>query len=189
MIPDVSKVDFAASSRLFLDANVWMAVFAPPSDHQGCWQALYSKMLKRIKRASADIYIDSTVISEYLNSYARTEFNVRYADTLKIKFKDFRDGHRSEYKPIAAQAAKNVKDILSFPQIHVVDCNVSHFDIEVMLTDFEVGATDWNDQVIVEVCKEGKYDLITNDKDFKDVEGLKILTHNSSLLGKVCICD
>ena len=73
---------------------------------------------------------------------------------------------------------------LSFANLHVVDCAISGFDRNVMLFDFGKGCSDWNDLVIVEVCKGGGYSLVTNDGDFKDVTGVTILTHNPKLFAR-----
>ncbi|MBO6210048.1 MAG: hypothetical protein J6N99_05100 [Schwartzia sp.] len=59
MIVDLSKHTFSSGDRLFFDANVWLAIFPPPSNSQGERQRMYSKLLKRCKKASADLYIEA----------------------------------------------------------------------------------------------------------------------------------
>ena len=182
MIIDLSQHPFVSGDKLFFDANIWLAIFPPPSNSQGDEQKKYSKMLKKIKKASADCYIDSTIISEYLNAYVRASIAQQYPNCSGIKFKEFRERHNLEYSAIAGNAEANMREILTLPNIHVIDCQISCFDRDVMLTDFGVGHSDWNDLVVVEVCKSGHFDLITHDGDFKDVCGLNILTHNGKLL-------
>lgn len=181
MIVDLSKHTFSSGDRLFFDANVWLAIFPPPSNSQGERQRMYSKFLKRCKKASADLYIDSTVLSEYLNAYTRARIAQSHPEYTS-KFKEFREKCNSDYRAIASMAESNMREILRIPNVHIIDCKMSVFDKDVMLTDFGVGHSDWNDLVIVEVCKDGSYDLVTHDGDFKDVQGLNIMTYNANLL-------
>ena len=181
MIVDLSQHAFSSGDKLFFDANVWLAIFPPPSNSQGERQRKYSKLLKRCKKASADVYIDSTVLSEYLNAYIRVRIAQSYPEYVS-KFKEFREKCNSDYRVIAGMAESNMREILRIPNIHVIDCKISGFDCDVMLTDFGAGHSDWNDLVIVEVCKGGSFDLITHDGDFKDVQGLNIMTYNENLL-------
>ena len=51
-----------------------------------------------------------------------------------------------------------------------------------LLDDYISGDSDFNDQVITEICKNNGFTLITNDGDFKTQE-IPILTANQSLLG------
>ena len=50
--------------------------------------------------------------------------------------------------------------------------------IDDLLHDYGVGKSDFNDQVIAELCKRERLTLITNDRDFK-YRGVSILTANS----------
>lgn len=184
MINDILGYRFSESDRLFFDANVWLAIYPPPSKPNGHWQNLYTAMLKKVKKAMSDMFIDSTVISEYLNTYTRLVFKQRPLEFIDLTFKEYRIKCSSDYKKAARQAEQNMEEILSLANLHVVDCAISGFDRNVMLFDFGKGCSDWNDLVIVEVCKGGGYSLVTNDGDFKDVTGVTILTHNPKLFAR-----
>lgn len=182
MISNLAQHTFSSEDKLFFDANILLAVFPPPSNSQGENQKKYSKLLKKVKKAAADCYIDSTIISECLNRFVRVSIAQLHPNDAGLGFKEFREQRNQEYKAIASSAEANMREILSLPNIHVIDCCMSCFDYDVMLTDFGVGHSDWNDLVIVEVCKKGCYDFVTNDGDFSDVSGLNILTYNQNLL-------
>lgn len=49
------------------------------------------------------------------------------------------------------------------------------------MNEYQVGGSDFNDQVIREVCKSNGFKLLTDDGDF-DTQGLTVLTANSRLL-------
>jgi len=53
--------------------------------------------------------------------------------------------------------------------------------IETVLCEFEKGNSDFNDQVLCEICKEKGFTLVTDDPDFSG-SGVTILTANSRLL-------
>jgi len=50
-----------------------------------------------------------------------------------------------------------------------------------LLVQYEEGDSDFNDQVLVEICKSKDLTLITHDADFKAVD-INILTANKKLL-------
>lgn len=184
MITDISGYRFSAKDRLFLDTNVWLAIYPPPSNPNGHWQHLYTAMLKKVKKATSDMFIDSTVISEYLNTYTRLVFKQRPPEFSDLTFKEYRVKCFSEYKNSARQAEQNMEEILSLGNLQIVDCVMSRFECDAMLFDFGKGCSDWNDLVIVEVCKDGGYSLVTNDGDYKDATDITILTHNSKLFAR-----
>lgn len=54
-------------------------------------------------------------------------------------------------------------------------------DIRQALDDFESGLVDFNDAILVDVCKKRDLKLMTNDGDFQR-GGIEILTVNRHLL-------
>ena len=54
-------------------------------------------------------------------------------------------------------------------------------DIGALLAEYEAGDTDFNDQILVELCRVKGLTLVTHDVDFKD-RGLTLLTANQRLL-------
>jgi len=58
-------------------------------------------------------------------------------------------------------------------------------DLNQSLIDFQTGGIDFNDALLVDICKKRNLKLMTNDSDFQDV-GIEILTTNPKLL-KACL--
>ena len=56
-------------------------------------------------------------------------------------------------------------------------------DINAILTDYKERCPDFNDQMLVEICKTKGLKLVTHDGDFKDC-GLILLTANKNILLK-----
>lgn len=86
----VGEHEFTSEDRLFLDANIWLAIFCPdaqPLKHSPKLEA-YSQAFHDICHAKSRIYIDVLVISEFVNTYARKRYN---HEAPGMDFKAFRN--------------------------------------------------------------------------------------------------
>lgn len=184
MICDARKVIYNASQAVFFDANVWLSLYAPPSDENNYWKNEYSKVLSQIVNNNAPVLIDATVISEYINRYCRIEFQAyeEYANPLsKRTFKEFRIQDSNTYKPIAESAAECVREMLELPGIKRINDDFAVRDVQALLRDFSMGESDWNDLQIADLCRHNDCALLTNDADFRDCD-IEVLTCNNRLL-------
>ena len=170
----VGNYTFACQHKLFLDANIWLYLYAPqkPSNY---WVNVYSTVFARILKASSQIYIDPLVVSEFINTYARIKWKL-VAPHLN-SFKDFRNS--SDFKPVAQDIAADVKQIMK--HCSRVESGFATLGVDSLLNNYATGDFDFNDQIIMELCKSNGFMLITNDSDFKTQE-IPILTANSKLL-------
>jgi len=57
----------------------------------------------------------------------------------------------------------------------------SELDLNQALADFSSGGVDFNDALLVDICKKRNIKLMTNDGDFQD-GGIEVLTTNPRLL-------
>ena len=170
----VSNYNFTSQDKILLDANIWVYLYGPPK-LKSRWRPIYNKVFNDILSANSQIYIDVLVVSEFINSYARLEW--KFTAPHINKFKDFRND--PSFKPVAVNIAADVKHVLN--HCSRVESCFTTLDMEVLLTDYETGNFDFNDQVITEICKNNGFTLITNDGDFKTQE-IPILTANPNLL-------
>lgn len=170
----VSNYSFTSKDRLFLDANIWLYLHGPlqPSAHRHV--KIYSQAFKRILSENCQLNIDVLVVSEFVNRYARILWkNVRP----KEDYKKFRNGPR--FKPVAQNIAADVRLVLQ--HCSRIESGFAILEINDLLNDYAAGSSDFNDQVITELCKEKGLTLITNDGDFKG-QGIPLLTANQRLL-------
>ena len=172
----VLHYNFTLEDKLFLDANIWLYLYGPPKP-RSYWRPLYSRVFNRILRAKSPIYIDVLVVSEFINAYARLKWR---ADAPHLAyFKDFRNS--PAFKPVAENIAAHVKQIMK--HCERIESGFTLLPMNDLLDDYISGNSDFNDQVITEICKSNGFTLITNDGDFKTQE-IPILTANQSLLGE-----
>lgn len=177
-IANVLSYSFKASDRLFLDTSVWLPVYGPQADKDNEKTRSYTFAHKTIREKGCEIYLDVTVLSEFINRYAHWEYDQLPDDRRPEKFKGFRN--TQEFKDVAKDITINVRKILSMCKR--IESGFQDIDIDSVMAEFEKGKTDFNDHIIAEICKKGGYKLVTDDGDFGEM-GLTIITANRRLLG------
>ena len=172
----ISRYHFTSQHKLFLDANIWLYLYGP-KEHSSYWVEVYSEAFNRILKAESDVYIDVLIVSEFINRFARDEWELSklYPESFKI----FRNS--LEFEAIAQGIAAAVKRIMRY--CIQIESGFRSLKIENLLDDFANGKYDFNDQVITEFCKNNGLTLVTHDGDF-DPGKLHILTENNYILNK-----
>ncbi len=172
---DISSYTFSNDDRLFLDANIWLTVYGP-SPKTDRKQRIYSGALKDIRNVGASIFIDPLILSEFINVYARYEYNI-FSVNPKPSYKNFRNS--TDFIPIAQDIGRQVRYILGMCEC--VESGFTTTSLHDLLNEFARGGADFNDQMFCRLCTAQEYTFITHDGDFKN-SGLTILTCNQKLL-------
>ena len=192
----VEQHNFTSKDKLFLDANIWLYLYCPQGS-KGDWVDIYSDVFDRILDAESQIYIDVLVVSEFINTFARQEYGLakeglelakqeceltkQEYELAKLHLNSFKDFRKTpDFKLIAQGIAAAVKQIMK--HCSRIESCFTTLEMDDLLTDYETGNFDFNDQVITEICKSNGFTLVTNDSDFK-TQQIPILTANQSLLG------
>ena len=176
MTHDVSHVesyDFTSEDKLFLDTNIWLFIYGP-QDPTSTKMYTYSSAFHHILKAQSRIYIDALVISEFINAYARQQWQLVAPDT---KFKEFRNS--PHFKPVAQEIADNTKRVLN--HCSRIGSRFETLDVDGLMNEYAEGGADFNDQVIRELCNSRDLKLVTDDGDFGG-QGVSIITANRRLL-------
>jgi predicted nucleic acid-binding protein len=156
----VSSYNFTSDDELLLDTNIWLFVYGPqrPGDKR---VAAYSEALAKILAAGSKIYIDVLIVSEFINTYARIKW-----DVLGKPYKDFKKFRKSQdFKPIAQDIAADIQQILK--HCLRIENGFGTLAINELIAEYAVGNSDFNDQIITELCQKKKLKLITDDSDFR----------------------
>lgn len=170
---DVRRYMFRPTDALLVDANVWLYVYGPSAP--GDWRArTYSEALGKMLAAKSRICIDVLVLSEFINRYARLEYELHGAYPT---FKDFRQS--PDFKPAAQAIAVAARRILQL--CARLESGFSTLDITALINEYEQGEADFNDQVLADLCRRNGLKLVTHDGDFEDC-GLTLVTANRYLL-------
>lgn len=171
---DIRSYAFSYSDRLLLDTNVWMFVQGPnkPGDNR---VAVYSSALAKILAAKSAIHIDVMILSEFINRYARLRHKL--SEGAPADFKQFRNG--ADFKPVAQEIAGAVRRVLK--NCTRTESGFATVDIVSLIDEYQKGWSDFNDQMLTELCKSRSLTFVTDDGDFKGL-GLSLITANKKLL-------
>ncbi len=172
-IKQASTYKFREGQMLLLDANV--LIFRSGATDNPRKERLYTKVLENIKSAECQAIVDTLVISEFVNRYSRLEGN-KMKETNQ-SFKNFRDS--KNFQPIAQDVSIWLEKIFEYAEI--VPSEFSMENVASIIEEFAKGKSDFNDQIIVEICKKYGAILITEDRDFAG-KGIPILTENTRML-------
>ena len=85
------------------------------------------------------------------------------------------------FKPIAQDVAADVRRVLQ--HCERVESGFDTLDIVALVEEYEKGDSDFNDQVLAELCRRKELIIVTDDGDFADA-GLMIVTVNRRLLAR-----
>lgn len=181
-IVDIESFTPPDGCEYFLDCNVLMYLFYQNGGYAESMVQKYSAFLTQIYNSDSKIVLTDMVISEFINTYVRYEFN-RLAE--ENSWPTSRDYFKKSFK-----LTQEYEDILKEIQIIInrqlkpiavqVSNDFENFDIS---SAFEPYSTfDFNDRYYGEVMKGRNAYIVTNDADFSDVDGCTIITCNKALL-------
>jgi len=176
---DLTSYSFSQGERILIDTNIWLYLFPAPGDPKQKFAKEYSSAFSQLVNAQAVPVLDLMVLSEYLNRYCRIEWEGRFKDRFS-RFKNFRKS--KDFLSVASSAQKFAMKFFGFCQTNLVLSNES--DIKLALAGFASGKTDFNDALLVNICKKQNWKLMTNDADFQH-GGIEVLTTHPQLL-KAC---
>ena len=174
----IDHYTFTDQDVLLFDTNIWFFIYGPqkPKDSK---VSIYSNALKHILAANSQIYIDTLIISEFINTYSRRQFQI--IQEIKNKpYTDFKSFRKSkDFTDISKDISETVKQILKNCRLTKIEFELD--DMVRLLTEYAIGNSDFNDQIIVDICRKNKLKRVTDDGDFKSAD-ISIVTANQGLL-------
>jgi hypothetical protein len=135
----------------------------------------YARMVQKMLSDGCHLAVDSHIISEAVNVVMRRDWEDlmdAHPELGYATFKDFRDS--AEGKAAQAEINRVIEEEI-FPVIEVVERSYSKAD---MLKLLVINQLDFVDKLLVLLCEEGDYALLTNDGDFIDSD-IDILSNNN----------
>ncbi|MEI7589825.1 MAG: PIN domain-containing protein [Deltaproteobacteria bacterium] len=172
---NVTQYNFSQNDELLLDTNIWLLLYGPQGKSHSS-KDIYSEAFARILKAKSRIYIDMLIISEFINTYARTKW--KQVASQEKTFKEFRNS--TVFKPIAEDVAADVQQVLK--HCSRISIDFESLNINGLINEYAGGKSDFNDQILVLLCEKNGLKLITNDGDFHQYE-IPVVTANKKLLG------
>lgn len=173
---DLSFYNFVSGEKILFDTNIWLYLFPPPGNPKKQMASLYSTAVGKLIEAKAEPVLDPMVLSEYLNRYCRIEWEGYYRANYP-EFKDFRQS--PDFQQVSGAVKTFAMRILKLSTICSVTSDAQ--GLQKALEEFATGKIDFNDAVLIDVCKKRGLKFLTNDADIRN-GGVEILTINRSLL-------
>lgn len=157
-LSDLNK--FNSTDKVLVDANVLMYVYCPLNSRgYETFISHYTDTLQKIADAKASVFVNSLIVSEFINRWLRLDFGKSGLANFK---KDYRSSDR--YK-------KTIKAILRELNKFYQQCSVQHLDdgfssVNVQSSYIQFPESDFNDIIIAENAKLNGCQVLTQDGDF-----------------------
>lgn len=164
------------------DANIWISA-CWPDDDLFQKQALYeidtqcSKFFNKCANCSSTIYLPSIVLSEVINRICRKEFQKYRQAHQDISFKQYRalEDYARLITDIQHILSSQIIKLKEKGIIELVEDNFVSFDLTEAVKNLNI--IDFNDSLILNICKDKDAFLVTNDRDlFVAKNDINILT-------------
>ena len=143
------------------------------------WVKDYSSAYKSIVSHKISSAIDRISLSEFINRALRQEYEKHLKEeNISRKVLSYKDFRNQLYGQETVREVYSIVENKILKNFEFVDKAMTSSDIlSVIKEDF----IDFNDKIILNVCKEYNMILLTNDGDYKNAS-VDILTANPALL-------
>lgn len=167
----IDNIESARQQGIFFDANVLIYIFWSVFGKNSVMAARYSSIYKFLIKEKIPMITSCVVLSEVINRVLRIEYNnIGRSKT----FKEFRNS--SEGK----QTQEDIFSIIKNQIFSVFTIQDVCFTVEQLHHLLKADNIDFNDKIIVEICKAHNMILLTNDVDFYHTN-IDILSRNHEL--------
>lgn len=185
-IIDISTFQASEDDKFIFDCNVLMYVFYTFGDYNVDVMDSYKTLFNDVATRNKCICFPAVLISEFSNTFIRNEYR-RYLheNSLNQYSCKFKQSYRTtiEYKETVAEVSDIVNNqLLSLPSAIV--CNDQFASMNIRSLYDNENQFDFNDRYYGELSRLNNYYIVTNDKDFEFIDGIKIITSCRALLDK-----
>ncbi len=153
------------NDKFFFDNNIWMYLYCPIGNYNQYVVDKYSDFFGKILDVKAKIYVSSLILSEFYNTYIRLDFNIWKGKEKKDFKKDYRP--LTQYKTTSETILNSIESRILGVSERIND---EFSDIPINKLIEKIGLLDFNDSYYVELAKKNCFKIVTNDKDFENVE-------------------
>lgn len=152
--------------RVFIDTNILIFLFSPDfvkskKSQEETYSGIYSKLVEN----ECALYVNSHVISEFINRCLRIDFDKNFQNDKKSK--NFKNDYRgsSRYEDTLSLLLKQLKKFTDC-NVSLLDDGFSRFNINEEYKEHK--NLDFNDLIIAKNVIDNDLKLLTDDQDFSD---------------------
>jgi len=165
----LNLIQINRNDKFFVDTNILIFLFSPSFVTSEEWQiSKYSQIFSKLVEQENEIYINSHVISEFINLCLRMDYNKNFnKDNNKNFKKDYRKSE--DYKNTMKIILSELKKILKL--VIIINDDLVKFDIfDEYQKNIEL---DFNDLIIAHTTIKNSLMLLSDDNDFDNYTGIK----------------
>jgi len=173
------KIDNLSSikgQKVFLDANIWVYLFCEISYTKPWLIKKYSSAFHFLLKNKVGIFIDFSIMSEFVNRYLRIAFS-NYKELKNIKKMGYKDYRKTDDFREAWENVSNIVNERILPNSTIVNYEYDNFSLSNLLKVNNLDV-DFNDNHIVNLCSSNNLALLTHDGDFKNSD-ITVITANN----------
>ena len=163
------KID--KDDKVFLDTNILIFLFSPDFVSSNNYQVdRYSKIFEKLIENNSAMYINSLVVSEFINRCLRIDFNKNFQDSSNTK--DYKNDYRgsNEYQKTLTTLLKELNKMFNVFKIKQLDDGFSNFNT---IAEFKNSTElDFNDLIIARSVIDNGLKLLSDDGDFDNYDGI-----------------
>jgi len=167
------SIDSSHPVKIFFDTNVILSLFTSLGVRKNADE--YSRFYGACLQQKKELYIDTHVLSEFINAYLRLEYRkylrAQNIDSSTFNFKDYRSCSEG------LEALSSVEAVVKNRLLKKFILAGKRFCCD-DIASFSLAGKDFNDLLIVEICKEHELALATDDSDFLDAD-IAVISENS----------
>lgn len=171
-----SDISHISNKNVFFDANVLIYIFWPTvGSNPDSPASRYSSILGALLTNGFKLYLNSVVVSEVVNRILRIEYE-KYKvahDVSNLAFKDYRDSADG------MQVQQDIFDMFNNRIFNLFSIKEKCLTKDMVKSFLTIDSLDFNDKIIVDVCKSNGFVLLTHDRDFVS-ENVDIISANGS---------
>jgi predicted nucleic acid-binding protein len=157
------KID--KNEKVFIDANILIFLFSPDFVSSREYQVdKYSKILELLITNNNELYINSLVISEFINRCLRIDFEKNFQD--RNRTKDFKRDYRDSDSYVKTLRIIK-KEIKKFLKLNVKQIHDDFDKVNIIEELDRLDKLDFNDLMIVKSIEIYGLKLLSDDGDFR----------------------
>lgn len=170
------NIDFSStykineSDKVFIDTNILIFLFSPDFVSSHDYQVdKYSTIYAMLLEKNCELYVNSHVISEFINKCLRIDFDRNIQNNARTKL--FKDDYRNtqRYRETLSIILKELKKFLDL-NVFQLDDSFSKFNI---FNEYNSNIeSDFNDLIIARNVIDNKLYLLSDDVDFSAYSGI-----------------
>lgn len=169
----ISTYNIQKGDKFFFDTNIWMYMHCSIGNYSAKLVQDYSDFYQKVKVNGNPILTCTLLVSEFVNSYSRLEFNlIKKSDNLSDFKKDFRTN--PSYKPTLDHINKLTEKKILSNSVKIQD---SFHEFEEQNFFANPHTYDFNDEYFCYIAEKLNFKIVTNDKDFQNTSyNVEIIT-------------